>query len=71
MLYLDAKLVHYILFAEKAVMCAAQDLVFISPLTIVPGSNCWHGNYVKFKMVVMVETCGGLMVIFWLSSIYI
>ena len=31
-----------------------------------PGSKCWHGNYVKFKMVAMVEaTCGGLMVIFF------
>ena len=41
-------------------MYAAQDFVFISPLTMDPGSKCWHGNYVKFKMVTMVEaTCGG------------
>ena len=51
---------------QKAVMYAAQDFVFISPLTMDPGSNCCHGNYVKFKMVVMVKaTCGGLMVIFF------
>ena len=57
---------------QKAVMYAAQDFVFISSLTMDPGSNCCHGNYVKFKMVVMVEaTCGGLMVIFLLSSFYI
>ncbi|MCV6636643.1 hypothetical protein, partial [Candidatus Albibeggiatoa sp. nov. NOAA] len=50
---------------QKAVMYAAQDFVFISPLTMDPGSKCWRGNYVKFKMVAMVEaTCGGLMVIF-------
>ena len=57
---------------QKAVMYAAQDFVFIFPLTMDPGSKCWHGNYVKFKMVAMVEaTCGGLMVIFLLSSFYI
>ena len=62
---------------QKAVMYAAdiyaaQDFVFISPLTMHSGSKCWHGNYVKFKMVAMVEaTCGGLMVIFLLSSFYI
>ena len=57
---------------QKAVMYAAQDFVFISPLTMDPDSRCWHGNYVKFKMVAMVEvTCGGLMVIFLLSSFYI
>ena len=57
---------------QKAVMYAAQDFVFTSPLTMHPGSKCWHGNYVKFKMVAMVEaTCGGLMLIFLLSSFYI
>ena len=59
---------------QKAVTYAAQDFVFISPLTMDPGSKCWRGNCVKVKMVAMLEaTCGGLslMVIFLLSSFYI
>ena len=35
---------------QKAVMYAAQDFVFISPLTMDPGSKFWHGNYLKFKI---------------------
>ena len=44
-------------------MYAAQDFVFISPLTMDAGSKCWHGNYVKFKMV--AASGGGFMVIFF------
>ena len=29
---------------QKAVMYAAQDFVFISPLTMDPGTKCWHGG---------------------------
>ena len=71
MLYADAKFVHYICLLQKAVMYVAQDFVFISPLTMDPGSKCWHGNYVKFKMVAMVEATRGDLVIFLLSSFYI